>query len=120
MATKRIYLAGPMTGYPGFNFDAFHRAAERLKAAGWRVVDPSKNFDGRTDLPRSTYLKADVELLVQCDALALLPGWEQSRGAKMEYLLARELDLQVIDATTLAPPLRLPAANVELVDTSAV
>jgi len=31
----RIYLAGPMTGYPGQDFAAFHKAAERLEAAGW-------------------------------------------------------------------------------------
>jgi len=109
---RRIYIAGPMTGHPDHNFPAFHAAAERLRKAGWDVVNPAENFDGRTDLPRETYLRADVGLLVQCDAIALLPGWEESRGAKLEYLLARELGLKVIDMATLAPFRNAPGATV--------
>jgi hypothetical protein len=105
MATrpKRIYVAGPMTGYADFNFPAFHAAAARLRQAGWEVVNPAENFGGRTDLPHETYLRADVILLAQCDAAAMLPGWEESRGAKLEYLLARELSLELLDAETLQP-----------------
>lgn len=100
---KRIYIAGPMTGHPEHNFPAFHAAARRLHEAGWEVVNPADNFGGRTDLPRSSYLRADLVLLLQCDAVAMLPGWETSPGAKLEYLLARQLQLPVFDAQTLAP-----------------
>ena len=114
----RIYLAGPMTGLPNHNFPAFDRAARRLEKAGWEVVNPADNFGGRTDLPRASYLRVDVALLQQCDALALLPEWEASSGARLEYLLARELNLPVFDAETLrrleTPPdtsVVLPVAN---------
>ena len=110
----RIYIAGPMTGYPGHNFAAFHQAAERLKEAGWDVVNPAENFGGRTDLPRSSYMRADVAALIECDAIALLPGWQDSRGAKVEYLLAREMGLKVIDVATLAPLVNPPIPLVEL------
>jgi len=99
-----------MTGLPEHNFPAFHAAAERLRKAGWEVVNPAENFGGRTDLPRERYLREDVAQLVRCDAIALLPGWETSRGAKLEYLLARELGLKVIDVATLQPLARAPAA----------
>lgn len=115
---RRIYIAGPMTGHPEHNFPAFHAAAERLHEAGWEVVNPADNFGGRTDLPRSSYLRADVVLLLQCDALAMLPGWETSPGAKLEYLLARQLQLPVFDAQTLAPLESLPDAAVVLSTTS--
>jgi len=100
-ATGRIYISGPMTGIEDHNFPAFHAAAERLREAGWDVANPAENFDGRTDLPRETYLRADVALLAQCDAIALLPGWRDSRGARLEYALAQELGLDVFDAVTL-------------------
>jgi hypothetical protein len=111
---KRIYIAGPMTGLPEYNFPAFHAAAERLRHAGWEPVNPAENFDGRTDLPREDYLRADVKLLIECDAVAMLNGWEDSRGAKLEYLLARELALPVLDAETLQPLQNPPVPLVHL------
>jgi hypothetical protein len=110
----RIYLAGPMTGLPNHNFPAFDQAARRLEKAGWEVVNPADNFGGRTDLPRASYLRVDVALLLQCDALALLPEWEASSGAGLEYLLARELNLPVFDAETLRRLELLPDASVVL------
>ena len=97
---KRIYIAGPMTGQPDHNFPAFHAAAERFRKAGWDVVNPAENFDGRTDLPRATYLRSDVVMLAECDAIALLSGWEESRGAKLEAILAAELGLSFFDASS--------------------
>lgn len=111
---KRIYLAGPMTGYAGHNFPAFHAAAKRLSALGWEVINPADNFGGRTDLPRASYLRADLVLLAQCGALALLSGWRDSLGAKLEYLIAHELAMPVLDAQTLKPIEVLPEAAVVL------
>ena len=112
--TKRIYIAGPMTGHADHNFPAFHAAAERFRQAGWQVVNPADNFDGRTDLPRETYLRADVALLVNSNAIALLPGWEESVGAKMEYLLARAFGMKVFDTETLQPLADTPVPTVGL------
>ena len=100
---KRIYIAGPMTGLPDHNFPAFHAAAHRIRQAGFEAVNPAENFGGRTDFPRETYLRADIKLLAQCDAVAMLGGWEDSRGAKLEYLVAWELGMEVLDAETLEP-----------------
>jgi hypothetical protein len=101
--TRRIYIAGPMTGCPDLNFPAFHEAAARWRQAGWQVVNPAENFDGRTDLPRALYIRADVLLLLQCSAVAFLPGWENSQGAVLEFLLATELGLDIFDAVTGGP-----------------
>ena len=107
--TKRIYVSGPMTGYEDHNFPAFHAASERFRETGWRVDNPAENFGGRTDLPRAVYLRADLAMLARCDAIALLPGWQESRGATLEAVLAAELGLRFFDAETgtemPAPPL---------------
>jgi len=111
---KRIYIAGPMTGHPEHNFPAFHAAARRLQEAGWEAVNPADNFGGRTDLPRSSYLRADLVLLPLCDAIALLAGWWHSQGAQLEYLLARELGMLILDAETLQPMADPPEAVVRV------
>jgi len=111
---RRIYIAGPMTGHADHNYPAFHAAAQRLREAGWDVTNPAENFDGRTDLPREDYLRADVALLVHCEAIAMLPGWQDSTGAKLEYLLAREFGMVVLDAETLQPLVEAPAPTVYL------
>lgn len=97
---KRIYIAGPMTGLPEFNYPAFSRAADRLRASGYHVENPAEN-----PVPAcgtwAGYMRMAITQLVTCDTVALLPGWSDSRGANIEQQLARSLDLQVIDPWTL-------------------
>ena len=66
---RRIYIAGPMTGQPEFNFPAFHAVAARLRQAGAEAINPAESFGGRTDLPRASYIRADMILLAQCQAI---------------------------------------------------
>src|SRR5690606_10896359 len=58
--------------------------------------------------------RADVALLLQCDAMAMLPGWADSRGAKLEYLLGHELGMPIIDVATFQPLADAPAPTVHL------
>lgn len=92
---KRIYVAGPMTGLPDFNFPAFHDAAARLRALGYEVENPAEN----PEPPCKSwlgYMRMAVAQVARVDAIVLLPGWEQSRGAKVEYALAVGLGLDVL------------------------
>lgn len=91
---KRIYIAGPMTGLPELNFPAFHAAAAKLRGFGFEVVNPAEiNVDpaGRWE----DCMRADIRELVTCDAVALLPGWKQSRGAQLEHHIAQALGMVV-------------------------
>lgn len=91
---RRVYVAGPMTGLPEFNFPAFRAAAEQLKAAGYEAVNPADHgvIDGYT---WADYMRLDIAQLVGCDAVALLPGWEGSKGANIERDLAVKLGMRV-------------------------
>jgi hypothetical protein len=115
---RRIYIAGPMTGHEDFNFPAFHAAAGRFRQAGWHVANPAENFGGRTDLARETYLRADLTMLARCDAIAMLPGWDESKGAKVEYMLGRELGMEIFDAESLQPLADAPTAVISLISRS--
>jgi hypothetical protein len=87
-----------MTGYKDHNFPAFFNAADAWTDAGHSVFNPATGFDGDTSLPYSVYLKRDLISLFDCDALAVLPGWQNSRGAQLEIHLARVLEIPVYEA----------------------
>jgi len=89
-----IYIAGPMTGLPEYNYPAFMAAAQALRSRGWRVTNPAEKAL-KADADWVLHMRADLALLVRCDALALLPGWEKSRGARLEVGVARELGMSV-------------------------
>jgi hypothetical protein len=100
----RAYIAGPMTGYEDFNYPAFNAAAATLRARGWQIENPAENPD-----PPSRewidYMRMAVAQVARCDVVVLLPGWEGSRGARVEFTLATGLGLQVLplDAALSAP-----------------
>lgn len=94
---KRIYVAGPMTGLPDFNFPAFHAAADRLRSLGHHVENPADHgvIDGHE---WADYMRMDIGQLVTCDAIFLLPGWEKSKGATLERHIAQALGMPVLHA----------------------
>lgn len=93
----KLYVAGPMTGYPEFNFPAFHAEAARLRALGFEIVNPAE-INPDVGAAWLDCMRADIKQLVDCDGVALLPGWPQSRGAALEEHIARSLGLHVIQS----------------------
>ena len=91
---KRVYIAGPMTGLPELNFPAFHAAAAALRAAGFDAVNPAE-INGDTTMPWVECMRRDIQQLVTCDGIAMLPGWENSKGARLENHIASQLGLEV-------------------------
>lgn len=88
-----LYIAGPMSGYPSYNFPAFYSAARSLRACGYEVVSPAEMHTELPGLlPWSEYLRRDlIELLSFTNGVALLPGYERSRGASLEVSVASAL-----------------------------
>lgn len=99
----KVYVAGPMTGYPDFNFPAFADASARLRALGYEVVSPAEVCADQ-NMAWIDCMRADIRELVLCDAVAVLPGWEKSRGATLEVHIAQKLGLPVFDAATMRAP----------------
>lgn len=94
MKPTRLYIAGKMTGLPDFNFPAFNAAAFALRSLGFEVENPAEN-----PAPPCgswlAYMRMAVRQVSAVDAIVLLPGWEDSKGAQVEYQLAVGLGLQV-------------------------
>jgi hypothetical protein len=97
---NRIYISGPMTGLPEFNFPAFHAEASRLRALGYSVVNPAE-INAGANLSWQQCMRADIRALCDCDTLALLPGWQRSSGAHLEMHLAHRLGLEIVMADAL-------------------
>lgn len=129
----KIYLAGPMRGIPEFNFPTFHVAAKALRQGGHMVFNPAErdiahhgvdiskgNSAGDEALAAKEHgfnlreaLKDDlVYICLEADAIALLPGWESSRGANAELATAVALGLQVIHLDQVSH--RVPVAQTEM------
>lgn len=91
----RAYISGPMTDTEDYEA-AFRKAARYLRKKGLDVVNPAELDDlEHGELSYEEYLARDIVEILSCDALVLLDGWEQSRGAKLEYALANLLKLPV-------------------------
>jgi hypothetical protein len=115
MNGRTVYISGPMTGYPDFNFPAFDVARDRALGLGWMVISPADmdreagdvtpGMDTRHPEMVRTFVRRDVDALLSLraeygDAIALLPGWEKSKGAVAELAVARWLGLTPLNALT--------------------
>jgi hypothetical protein len=90
-----LYVSGPMTGHPNYNFPAFHEAAGRLRAAGHNVLNPADNWGGVVDIDRHLCMKLDIAQVLMSDGIALLDGWRNSRGARVEMEVAYAIGLDI-------------------------
>jgi len=101
----RVYIAGRMTGLPDLGFAAFDAAAALLRSKGYEVVNPAERDRARgigpsTPISQELYrqlLAADVSVLLECEGICLLPGWEESRGARLEKHVAEVLGFEFIE-----------------------
>jgi hypothetical protein len=101
---RKIYIAGPMSGYPEFNFPKFFAAEEILKtefivfnpankeqekeldAVAFETGDAKRVIEKGFDF-RECYLW-DVSRVIESDAIYMLPGWQYSPGACGEHAVA--------------------------------
>jgi hypothetical protein len=92
----RVYIAGPMSGLPDFNYPAFFTAEEELRGAGHQPVNPARLWNGCESPTWADYMRRGIEDVLTCEGIALLPGWGRSQGARLERKVAKALGLKVL------------------------
>ncbi|ABD58086.1 hypothetical protein Porky_110 [Mycobacterium phage Porky] len=105
---ERIYLAGPMSPASfglsevpsdwDWNHPAFNRLAARYRAQGYEVINPAEldvEAGDVGDLEWHEYLRRDIKVLADCTRIVMLPGWRNSKGARLEHYIASELGFEV-------------------------
>lgn len=109
---KKIYIAGPMSGYAEYNFPAFNIRQRILETQGWKVFNPA-NKDTEKDVVNDpsyatgnaeALMKAgfnfrevfswDVNRVIEADAIFMLEGWEKSPGARAEHGVAMVMQVK--------------------------
>lgn len=91
MQKKKIYISGQISGLTPDEYRAnFLEAARQLHAQGYEVINPIFNGVDATQ-PWQVHIKADIRLLLECDAIYVLQNWELSNGATLEREIAKAL-----------------------------
>lgn len=89
-----VYIAGKMRGVKDLNRPAFAKAAKQFRIDGHIVFNPAAaNLEDR---PLAEIMAYVLGRLCECDAIAMLPRWWLSGGARIEWMLAKYLGLQII------------------------
>lgn len=112
----KLYIAGPMSGYPLYNFPAFIAAKSHLESIGHTVRSPvdidhevwrrlhGRDFDpaidkcdwGSPELPEM--MRGNLAAICAAEGIAFLPGWERSKGATFERSVGEMLGLAFLAA----------------------
>jgi hypothetical protein len=126
----KYYIAGPMSGIPQFNYPAFDKMADKIRDMGHEVMSPAEMdseavrhiamasehgnlSEFNSDSTWGDFLARDVKIVAdEVDGVVLLPGWTNSRGARLEAFIALTVQkpvmrytrgcLEVMDPSTAA------------------
>ena len=92
----KIYIAGPITGRD-YNeaFADFEAAETYLRVMGHDPVNPMKKVSEQAGKTWAEYMREDIPLLLECEAIFMLKNWERSKGARLEYRIAKALGIKI-------------------------
>lgn len=85
----KVYIAGR---YPGL----FDQAEEVLRAMGHDPVSPTQ-LDEAPESALRKITKRNISEMLGCEAVALLPGWRDSPGVKLEVATAEYVGMRVVE-----------------------
>jgi hypothetical protein len=93
---KKIYISGPISNHPTGNIELFAAEALKIRQGGDIAVNPHEVC---AHLPKTSpwddFMQVCIEELSSCDAILMLPGWQESKGANVEYEKAKEMGIEI-------------------------
>ena len=94
--SKKVYISGAIAHYDlKERMATFSHAAEYLRKRGYEPVNPFDNGLSEESHWRE-HMRADISMLMNCDYIYMLQGWELSKGAKLELDVASSCGIKVL------------------------
>ena len=101
----KIYIAGRVSGVkPEVYEKQFATVKAELEKAGHEVINPLTDIPHEDTTNWGLTIMECLPYVAQCDCIALLPGWEKSNGAQIEYHFALGHHLQVLQVRPVGRP----------------
>lgn len=101
-----VYVSGPYRGDVKANIETASQVAAQLWEIGHAVICPHANtahFEERCTATWEDYIRGDLNMITRCDALVMLPNWQESPGAVVEHGYATGLGVPIYFAPDLPP-----------------
>ena len=103
---KRVYISGGITGISDYK-DKFNDAEMKLKSLCYSVINPAKVNDILpTDMSYDEYMEIDYKMLDMCEIIYLIPGWNKSKGSKLELKKAMDMNMRIMTVEDLEKELK--------------
>ena len=92
---QKIYISGKITCMVDEARILFDKAEIKLKEMGFHPINPM-NLPDNHDKKWTSYLKVCIKAMCDCDSIYMLENWRMSKGAGLEYFLAKKLNMDII------------------------
>ncbi len=90
----KAMISQPMQGKTDREIKAIRRYFKKnLEKQGYEVLDTLFNFG---DKPTIFYLAKSIEAMSEADVVIFAPGWEQARGCRIEFEIAKAYGKQIV------------------------
>lgn len=92
----KIYISGKISGTNLTETrKRFAAAAKELQARDFTPINPLENGLSEHDRWEAHMLK-DIADLLQCKAIYMLQGWQESKGARIEHYIATKIGMHIM------------------------
>lgn len=96
----KVYIVGKISGLEyQLVCKKFAKAEREIEKKGWVPINPTKFIPEKT--PWNKAMKIAILLLLQADAIYLLPDWMDSKGGFLEFEIAYNLGLKIFESNAV-------------------